>query len=62
MNAITLYEHLKDFGDLFDRKSDPGELNNLWDKDKELRCRLIHKLCLVNMKVQSRVSKRVALT
>ena len=63
MNVLFIIsDHLKDFGDIFDQKNDPGELNNIWDKDKELRCNLVHKLCLENMKVQSRVSKRIALT
>jgi len=61
-HKITLYEHLKDFGDIYALKSDPGELNNLWDKDDDLRCKLIHELCLENMKVQSRISKRVSMT
>ena len=59
---ITLYQNLEDYGDIYDRKNDPNELNNLWSKDKELRNKLIYKLCIENMKAQSHLPQRATLT
>ena len=59
-HKITVYEHLRDYGDIFDRKDDPDEVNNLWYKDKELRSNLIEKLFYENLSAQSRYPKRVA--
>ena len=28
---LTIYEEMPGFGDLYDRKNDPNELNNLWE-------------------------------
>jgi arylsulfatase A-like enzyme len=61
-HKITLYRDLEDFGDIFDRKNDPHELNNLWNKNIELRNKLIYKLCIENMKAQSHLPQRVAPT
>ena len=57
---ITVYHHLRDYGDIFDRKKDPDEINNLWYKDKELRSNLIEKLFYENLEAQSRYPPRVA--
>jgi len=59
-HKITVYEHLRDYGDIFDRKNDPDEINNLWYKDKELRSKLIEKLFYENLAAQSRYPHRVA--
>ncbi|MCP4631770.1 MAG: hypothetical protein GY855_02510, partial [candidate division Zixibacteria bacterium] len=31
-------------GDIFDYKSDPGEVNNLWSKDEVLKNQLVEEL------------------
>ena len=61
---LTIYEDLMDFGDLYDRKNDPEELNNLWydNNYKNLRYKLIDKLLHENLKAQSRYPHRQALT
>lgn len=59
-HRITLYRDLEGFGDMYDRKNDPDELNNLWDKDIDLRKKLIYKLCIENMKARSHLPQRVS--
>ncbi|MFX0083606.1 MAG: sulfatase [Candidatus Hodarchaeota archaeon] len=59
---ITLYEGLRDYGDIFDRKNDPNELHNLWYKDKDLRNELVNELFHENLKAQSCYPHRQALT
>ena len=59
-HKITVYHHLRDYGDIFDRKNDPDEINNLWYKDKELRSNLMEKLFYENLTAQSRYPPRVA--
>jgi arylsulfatase A-like enzyme len=63
-HKLTLYEGLEDFGDLYNRKDDPEELNNLWfdDSIKDLRCKLVNKLFQEYMKIQSRYPERMAPT
>ncbi len=61
-HKITMYHDLENFGDIYDRKSDPNELDNLWNKDQALRNKLIYKLCIENMKAQSHLPQRVAPT
>jgi len=47
---ITVYFN-RDYGELFDLQSDPGEIDNLWDKQecKELKNSLITKLLFAEM-------------
>lgn len=59
---ITLYEGLRDYGDIFDRKNDPNELHNLWYEDKDLRNELVNELFHENLKAQSCYPHRQALT
>lgn len=59
---ITLYESLRDYGDIFDRKNDPDELHNLWYENKELRYNLVNELFHENLKAQSRYPHRESLT
>jgi len=61
-HKITLYQSLEGYGDIYDRKNDPHELNNLWDKDIELRNMLIYKLCVENMRAQSHLPQRISPT
>ncbi|MFX0083952.1 MAG: sulfatase [Candidatus Hodarchaeota archaeon] len=59
---LTVYESMPGFGDIFDRKNDPNELNNLWD-DKEFsekRFELVDKLLHENLKAQTYYPKRIA--
>jgi arylsulfatase A-like enzyme len=59
---LTIYEGLEDFGDLFDRKKDPYELNNLWDDNsiKDKRFELVNKLLQENLNAQTKYPKRIA--
>ena len=59
---LTIYEDIVGFGDIFDRKNDPDELNNLWyNKEfKEKRFELIDKLLHENLKAQSYYPNRIA--
>jgi arylsulfatase A-like enzyme len=59
---LTVYEEIPNFGDIYDRKNDPDELNNLWNDPnfKEKRFELVNKLLHENLKVQTRYPKRIA--
>ncbi|MFX1575500.1 MAG: sulfatase [Promethearchaeota archaeon] len=59
---LTIYENLDDFGDIYDRRNDPYELNNLWyDKSfKNTRFELVIKLLQENLKAQPKYPKRIA--
>ncbi len=59
---LTVYNSVKSYGDLFDRKKDPLELNNLWDSNPELRHKLIEQLFWENLNAQSRYPKRLSLS
>jgi len=61
---LTVYNGLKGYGDLFDRKKDPEELNNLWydEKYKDLRHELMEQLFHENLNAQSRYPKRDAIS
>jgi len=61
-HKITIYAGLEDDGDIYDRKNDPDELNNLWDKDKELKERLFKKLSYEILKAQPKIPERQAAT
>jgi len=58
---LTLYEGHKDYGDLFDRKNDPDELNNLWFNNnyKDARFNMVNRLLQECLKVQTRYPKRL---
>jgi len=61
---LTVYNGLPGYGDLFDRKNDPYELNNLWyDKSHQnIRHELMEKLFHANLNAQSRYPKRLAMS
>jgi arylsulfatase A-like enzyme len=59
---LTLYENLRGYGDLYSRKNDPDEMNNLWHTHKEARYELVEQLFHENLKAQSRYPKRIAPT
>lgn len=58
---LSVYEGLRDHGDLFDRKNDPDELKNLWydESSKDIRFELTNKLLQECLKVQTRYPKRL---
>jgi len=59
---LTLYEGLRDFGEIYDRKNDPHELHNLWHENnfKEKRFELVNELLQENLKAQTKYPKRIA--
>ncbi len=59
-HRLTLYDGYEDYGDIFDYKSDPDEINNLWNSDKELRNTLLEKLLREIVNLQPRFPKRDA--
>ena len=59
-HKITIYENLEDAGDIYDRITDPDELYNLWDKDRDLREKLVLKILNENLKAQTKIPKRQA--
>jgi arylsulfatase A-like enzyme len=61
---LTMYEGVKGYGDLFHRKKDPDELNNLWSdkKIRDIRFELLEGLFQENLKIQSRFPERQAAT
>ncbi|MHA1913360.1 MAG: sulfatase family protein [Promethearchaeota archaeon] len=61
---LTVYNRLPGYGDLFDRKKDPHELNNLWyDEDhQQIRHELMEQLFHANLNAQSRYPKREAMS
>ncbi len=61
-HRLTLYDGFHNFGDIFDYRNDPDEINNLWTKDKELRNTLIEKLLREIISLRPRYPKRCAYT
>jgi len=59
---LSIYEGLEDHGDLFDRKNDPDELNNLWFESnaKDIKLKMLNKLLHENLRAQTRWPKRLA--
>ncbi|MFX0136034.1 MAG: sulfatase [Candidatus Hodarchaeota archaeon] len=56
--TLTVYNNLPGYGDLFDRKNDPDELNNLWYSNPELRLELLDKLVHEIISAQSLYPKK----
>lgn len=59
--SLTLYNGLKNYGDLFDRRNDPEERNNLWFSNPELRYELIEKLLHEMINTQDLYPKKQAM-
>jgi arylsulfatase A-like enzyme len=59
---LTIYNSLGNFGDIYDRKNDPQELNNLWydEKFKDKRFELVNRLLHENLKAQTYHPRRIA--
>ena len=56
---LTVYEGHKEYGDLFDRKNDRDELNNLWFDEPEVRFNMVNRLLHECLTVQSRFPERI---
>jgi arylsulfatase A-like enzyme len=54
---LTIYDGFET-GDIFDYERDPTEVNNLWNKDEDLKSNLIEKLMREIINVQLRIPKR----
>ncbi|MFX1266822.1 MAG: sulfatase, partial [Promethearchaeota archaeon] len=59
---LTIYEGMNDYGDIYDRKSDPYELKNLWENRdfRGERFKLVNRLLQENLKAQTKYPKRIA--
>jgi hypothetical protein len=57
---LTLYDGYDKIGDIFDYTNDPYEIDNLWNKDVDLRNKLIEKLLREIINLRPRVPKRNA--
>ncbi|TFG07675.1 MAG: DUF4976 domain-containing protein, partial [Promethearchaeota archaeon] len=57
---LTMYEGITGYGDLFHRKDDPHEMNNLWfdDSVKDIKNELIERLLHEDLKIQTRFPTR----
>ena len=59
---LTKYAELPNYGDLFDRNNDKDEVNNLWDKEKEVRYKLMDDLFHEYLITRSRFPARQGAT
>ncbi len=59
-HRLTIYDGYDNLGDIFDYESDSGEINNLWNKNKELRSKLTEKLLREIINLRPRFPKRDA--
>ena len=59
---LTVYESKPEFGDLYNRKKDPQELNNLWYNEnfRDVRFKLVNKILNEVLKAQTKYPKRIA--
>jgi arylsulfatase A-like enzyme len=55
---LTKYAELPGYGDLFDRRNDKLEINNLWDNNQDLRLDMLDKLFHEYSLTRSRFPKR----
>jgi uncharacterized sulfatase len=58
--SLVVYDGFPGYGDLFDLQEDPDELNNLWEKQPELRAELVEKLLFEVIKQQTFYPKKQA--
>jgi hypothetical protein len=56
--SLTIFNKMIGYGDLYDRKEDPHELNNLWYSNPELRHELVEKLLHEVINAQSLYPKK----
>ncbi|MFX0099629.1 MAG: sulfatase [Candidatus Hodarchaeota archaeon] len=57
-HRLTIYDGYDNFGELFDLKKDPTEINNLWAPEAELRNELQERLLREIVKMQPRMPER----
>ena len=57
-HRLTIYDGYENFGEIFNYEDDPGEINNLWDKDGELKYDLTNKLMREIISLQSKLPTR----
>lgn len=57
-HKITIYAGNEEAGDIYDRRNDPNEMNNLWNQDQEIKERLSKKLLYEMLKTQSKLPVR----
>jgi arylsulfatase A-like enzyme len=50
---LTIYVNMPDYGDIYDLKNDPQEINNLWFSNPELRNELLKKILYESFKAES---------
>ena len=51
--SLAIYVNMPDYGDIYDRKNDPHELNNLWFSNPELRDELLKKMLYEMLNAES---------
>lgn len=58
---LTVYSGHPDWGELFDRRNDPGELHNLWDDPamQETRSRLMQEFLYAYLEEESALPRRI---
>ena len=59
-HRLTLYDGYDNCGDIFNYQTDPEEVNNLWDVDKELKNKLIETMLREIINLRPRMPKRSA--
>ena len=59
--SLTIYNGLKGYGDLFDRRDDPHELNNLWFSNPGLRHEMVEELLQEMINTQRLYPKKQAM-
>ncbi len=59
-HRLTIYDGLENCGDIFNYEDDPGEVNNLWEKDSELKFDLTNRLMREIISLQPRLPTRKA--
>ena len=59
-HRLTLYDGYDDFGDIFNYITDPAEVNNLWETNKELKNNLVEKLLREIISLRPHTPKRNA--
>jgi len=59
-HRLTLYDGYDNCGDIFNYQTDPEEVNNLWDVDKELKNKLIETMLREIINLRPRMPKRCA--
>ncbi|MFO7797416.1 MAG: sulfatase-like hydrolase/transferase [Promethearchaeia archaeon] len=61
-HKLTVYEGIKGYGDIYDRKNDPHELHNLWydENFEKKRFELLERLTQELLCTQTRNPKRIA--